>query len=291
MIWSRDGGEWPNRDASRFVRTRRQLWHVQRLGAGPRLLLLHGTGASTHSWRDFGPALARDHEILAPDLPGHGFSQLLDPARSTLPAMAEELESLLEEEDFEPDAIVGHSAGAAVALRMSLDRPRPCIGLNAALKPFEGAAGPFGQSLVRALSLAPLLPFAFSRIARAPGVARSLLAGTGSRIDARGEALYARLFQDAGHAQGALAMMSRWDLGPLIARLDQLQAPAGFLVGGRDAMVAPQVSRRVAARLSAPCRIFPDLGHLMHEEAPEPVAAAVREMLAGFRSAEFTPPE
>ncbi len=288
MLWSREGADWPNRSSSRFVRTPGQMWHVQRFGAGPRLLLLHGAGASTHSWRDFGPELARDHEILAPDLPGHGFSRPFSEARCALPAMAEEMERLLEAEGFEPDAIIGHSAGAAVALRMSLDRPRPCIGLNAALKPFEGSGGSFGQAAMRMLSLAPLLPFVFSRVARAPGAARSLLGGTGSRIDARGVELYSRLFRDAGHARGALAMMSRWDLEPLIARLDRLTAPVGFLVGDRDVMVGPEVSRRIAGRISAPCETLSGLGHLMHEEAPDRVADAVRALLEGFREAPVT---
>ena len=49
-------------------------WHVQRMGAGPALLLLHGTGAATHSWRALAPLLAEHFTVVAPDLPGHGFT-------------------------------------------------------------------------------------------------------------------------------------------------------------------------------------------------------------------------
>ena len=48
LIWSRDGGDWPNREASAFVEAAGIRWHVQRMGEGPPLLLLHGTGAATH---------------------------------------------------------------------------------------------------------------------------------------------------------------------------------------------------------------------------------------------------
>ena len=49
-------------------------WHVQMMGTGPQVLLLHGAGAATHSWRDVAPLLARDFTVIAPDLPGHGFT-------------------------------------------------------------------------------------------------------------------------------------------------------------------------------------------------------------------------
>ena len=45
------------------------------MGDGPDLLLLHGSGAATHSWRDLAPLLARDFRVIAPDLPGHGFTE------------------------------------------------------------------------------------------------------------------------------------------------------------------------------------------------------------------------
>ena len=40
LIWSRDGGDWPNREASAFVEAAGIRWHVQRMGEGPTLLLL-----------------------------------------------------------------------------------------------------------------------------------------------------------------------------------------------------------------------------------------------------------
>ena len=85
--WQRDGGDWPNREASRFVRAAGLLWHVQVMGQGPVLLLLHGTGAATHSWRAMLPLLARHFTVVAPDLPGHGFTDAPATARLSLPGM------------------------------------------------------------------------------------------------------------------------------------------------------------------------------------------------------------
>lgn len=285
MRWDRDGADWPHREASTFVRTPGHLWHVQRFGEGPGLLLLHGTGASTHSWRDVAPALATDRSVLALDLPGHGFSTVSDPARCALPAMAQDIARLLDDTGFAPSAIIGHSAGAAIALRMAMDRPVPVIGLNAALKPFRGALGGVAMAAAKALSLAPFLPAAFSHMAGAPGLARALLGSTGSRLDPRGEALYRRLLSDSGHAAGALAMMSRWDLGPLFDRLATIRSPVALLAGGRDGMVPPAVSREAAARMGATFELLPDLGHLMHEEAPARLVEAIRARLAVWEDA------
>jgi magnesium chelatase accessory protein len=82
--------DWPNRDGSSFVAAGGIHWHVQRLGdpARPRLLLLHGTGAATHSFRDLAPLLANDFSVLALDLPGYGFTGQPTRAGLTLPGMA-----------------------------------------------------------------------------------------------------------------------------------------------------------------------------------------------------------
>ena len=69
LDWSREGLIWPHREASHFVAAGAARWHVQRMGSGPPLLLLHGTGASVHSWRGLMPLLAQSHDVIACDLP------------------------------------------------------------------------------------------------------------------------------------------------------------------------------------------------------------------------------
>ena len=69
--WARDGRDWPNRSASRFLLAGGLRWHVQVMGGDraprkPVILLLHGMGASTHSWRDLAPILAGRFTVVAP---------------------------------------------------------------------------------------------------------------------------------------------------------------------------------------------------------------------------------
>lgn len=80
LDWQRDGPQWPHHQRSRFVQDGGLHWHVQTFDGpdpqAPWVLLLHGTGASTHSWRDLAPLLARRLRVLALDLPGHAFTGL-----------------------------------------------------------------------------------------------------------------------------------------------------------------------------------------------------------------------
>lgn len=71
LDFERDGLVWPNRDASRFIEVEGIRWHVQELGDGPVILLLHRTGASTRSWRGLMPFPSSTSRVVAVDLPGH----------------------------------------------------------------------------------------------------------------------------------------------------------------------------------------------------------------------------
>jgi magnesium chelatase accessory protein len=64
--------DWPLRDYSEFVHCGEIVWHTQRIGAGPVVLLLHGTGASTHSMAGLATLLSRQFTCLLIDLPGAG---------------------------------------------------------------------------------------------------------------------------------------------------------------------------------------------------------------------------
>ena len=279
MDWARHGGDWPNRAASRFVTARPHVWHMQDMGTGPVVLLLHGAGGATHSWRDMMPALAQGYRVVALDLPGQGFSRAGNRLRLGIDGMAEDIAALLAQERIAPVALVGHSAGGALALRLAMvlpQAPRAVIGLNAALGKFRGLAGWLFPLMARALAVNPLSAAVFSRTASSEASVRALIRSTGSTLDARGLALYRRLLADRGHVDGTLAMMANWNLDPLLTGLTEVDVPVLLLTGGRDRAVPPETSARAAARMTAAqWRDDPAHGHLMHEEAPVETAAAI----------------
>lgn len=270
--WEDQGRDWPNREASRFVEAGGLRWHVQVAGNGPVLLLLHGTGAATHSWRDLLPLLAARHTVVAPDLPGHGFSAALPRERSTLPGFADALVALLAALKLQPRHAAGHSAGAAITAQLAL-QPGSTLErlawINPALLPFDALPGLLFAPLARWMAAGSLLPRLAAWRGRDPRALRQLIAGTGSTLDERGVALYQRLVGCPGHVAGALAMMAGWDLAALSEALPRLHQPVLLLVGESDRTVPPAQSAQVAPRLrAARLERLPGLGHLAHEEQP-----------------------
>lgn len=288
LQWDSDGAHWPHRAASRFVIAGGLRWHVQVLGdlsgtrpAAPALWLLHGTGAASHSWRALAPLLAAHGPVVVPDLPGHGFSDRLPPARQSLAGMAAALGALAQALGLPAVRVVGHSAGAALAVRAVLDghlAPHALVGLNAALMPFGGLAGQWVLGpLARCLSHGSLVPRLLARAARDGTAVRRLMQSTGSQLDAEGLALYGQLIRSPAHVAGALAMMSDWDLHQLWAQLPRLAVPLALLVGDQDRTVPPaQASQAARCRPGTAVMTLPGLGHLAHEEAPAVVAAALQ---------------
>ncbi len=265
--------DWPMREHSRAVHVRPHLWHVQVMGAGPLMLLMHGTGASTHTWRRLAPLLAPHYTLVMPDLPGQGFSRVGSRMRLGLDAVSEDIAALLADQGWQPRAIIGHSAGAALALRLTEVLPNPpaaVVGINAALGNFDGLAGVLFPILARLLSLNPLVPSLFARLAGGEAQVRRLLSSTGSELDAEGRSYYERLVRDPAHVDGTLGMMAQWQLDGLLSRLPKIDTPTLFLTGSADRAVPASVSRDAAARMPhAEVVEIAGMGHLLHEEAAE----------------------
>lgn len=297
LQWQRDSADWPHREYSRFVAAGGVHWHVQQLGttsaAGPVALLLHGTGASTHSWRDFAPLLAPHFTVLMIDLPGHAFSGLPAAAQMSLPGMARAIGALMHTLGVAPALIVGHSAGAAIAAQMALAgaaqeqgqaqvpghvRPRAIASLNGAWLPLGGVSGRVFSPVAKLMALNPLVPRLFSWLAQDASAVARLIDGTGSQIDAVGARQYGRLVANPGHVAGALQMMANWDLAALQVQLPALAVPVLLLTGSNDRTVPPAQALQVAGLLpGARVQRLAGLGHLAHEEQPALVARAVLE--------------
>jgi magnesium chelatase accessory protein len=278
LDWATDGAGWPNREASRFVSAAGLNWHVQVMGQGPVLLLLHGTGASTHSWRDVMPKLSPHYTVVAPDLPGHAFSNPAPKQSLSLPGMAAAVAMLLKELKLEPARAVGHSAGAAILVRMAVERlfaPADLVSFNGAFFPVSGVAGQFFSPLAKAVAGASLLQKMFARMADRKAVER-LLRDTGSVIDAEGVSLYQKLFSNEGHVAGTLGMMAAWDLHWVPQDLRNLPLPLHLVRALKDRTISPADADKVA-RLAPNTTIsdMPGLGHLAHEEDPTTAASLI----------------
>jgi len=279
LEFERDGKDWPNREASRFVSAAGLTWHVQVMGSGPVLLLVHGTGASSHSYGELAQILSKAFTVVVPDLPGHGFTELPPTPRLSLPAMAGDLAELLRSLKVKPAVVVGHSAGAAILIEMCLDgliAPESVVSLNGALLPFGSVAGQFFSPLAKLLVLNPFVPRLLAWRADNPAAVDRLIRNTGSSLGSEGVGYYARLFRSESHVAAALGMMSRWDLAAFSKRLGALKVPLVLVVGTQDRAISPDDAFKVRGRVAkAEVVVMRGLGHLAHEERPEEIAEIV----------------
>lgn len=254
-------------------------WHVPVIGRGPTMLLLHGTGASSRSFRALAPLLAAHFTIIVPDLPGHAQTSM--PASlsgMSVDGMAASLAALLRGLAARPTIAVGHSAGAAILVRMVLDGTlslQALVGLNPALMPLDGPTR-FLSPMAKLLARTPGFPHLVSRLAGDDHAVQRFIGGLGSKLDDEGASMYGALVRDHRHVAGAVAMMAGWDLDRTYAEMSSLKPPPLLIVGGDDRAIPPRQARRVAERVpGTEVVVMPGLGHLAHEEQPAWTASMI----------------
>lgn len=274
--------DWPHRAHSGFIDAGGWRWHVQRRGTGAGLLLVHGTGGSTHSWSGALDALATTHAVIVVDLPGHGFTTPLPGGVAddvySLTGLARALSSLVHTLGAKIDVAAGHSAGVPLLMQATLDggiTPQQLVGFNPALVPppewYIALFAPVLGRLVERNAVAD----AGAWLARATRLVDAMLSTTGSTLTAPQLAHYRQLCERPAHVHAALSMMSRWDLPRLLRDAVGLRVPMTLVGGTRDRWIPPQSIARVVERLPMAHFETVDAGHLIPDERPDVVVATI----------------
>jgi len=242
--------------------------HVESVGEGPPLVLLHGWALHAGLFAPIVPALARQHRVHAVDLPGHGHS---DPLRSwTLQAVVEALERRFADE--RALSVLGWSLGGALALawaRRAPSRISRLLLVTTTPKFIAGADWP------HAMTDETLARFAHElRVAFKPTLLRFLtLQVQGSEegrsaLSALRQQLFARGEPDPAVLADSLAALRAIDLRDDVGRLGQ---PALIVTGGRDLLAPPEAGAWLAERLPAGrLHAFPTAAHapfISHRDA------------------------
>ena len=251
-------------------------------GEGETLVLVHGLGGSAANWLALAPLLLPGRRVLVPELPGHGGSDPL-PAAASLNAWADRIAGLLDE----PAAVVGHSLGGAVALRLAIRRPELVRALVLA-----GAAGissgkrraRYGLTVTGLLKPGRKIAPHRRRVARS-ALLKTLVFGRWGASDPpalRQDVAEAFLSGPARHTDtvSAAKALVRDDPRP---DLDRVQCSTLLLWGARDNQLPVGDAFEYARRLRAPLRAIADCGHLLIGERPEACADAIESFLAQSR--------
>jgi pimeloyl-ACP methyl ester carboxylesterase len=252
-------------------------------GRGEPLLLVHGLGGAASNWLALAPMLLPGRQLLVPELPGHGGSEPL-PAAASLNAYADRLGLVLEHAQVAGKAVVGHSLGGAIALRLAIRRPDLVESLVLA-----GAAGitsatrrsRYVLTVTGVLKPGRRIAPHRRRVARS-ALLRTLVFGRWGAADPqalRPEVVDGFLAGPARHTDTFSAARALMRDDPR-ADLDRVRCPALVLWGARDNQLPVADAFDYARRLRAPVRLIADCGHLLIGERPDACADAIESFLA-----------
>lgn len=286
MRYEVEGRDWPNLQWSRFVQTDRLRFHAVQWGEGADIVLLHGVGGSTHGWAPLMDVLhprvqtgSRSFRVTAVDLPGHGFTEAPTDARLTPAHMAEDLaQALVALGCLNPVALVGHSAGAALALMLATrmtQRPQLVLGVNPSLVPPDRMPMPgWLEALARPFVRAGAFAAFWAQIGRSPRLLDKVLASTGSRVQPAQRRCYQHIAASPAHVHAALTMMVQWRADEVTQTFSQIRHHTDRLVllaGTDDRWIPPDAISRVAQQIPGAEVISFRAGHLGPEDDPRVV--------------------
>ena len=276
--------DWPNRQHSSTVSVGGLDWHVQLTGKGPVVLLLHGTGSSTHSWSDLIPLLGAHAQVLVPDLPGHAFTLGAKLEDLTLDEIANSLQLLIEQLGIEaPSIVVGHSAGAPLALRFAVGSPKPpklVIALNPSFIPppavYTSFFGPLLGPITRSSTLSSLL----ASLSPSLGMVDKLLDSTNTILPETRRVYYRKLFERSEHVRGSMNFMAAADIHKVLVEANLYRGKLICVLGNQDAWIPVKPLEKIILDYFPAAEIVKwEGGHIMHELEPNKVAQLILEGL------------
>jgi pimeloyl-ACP methyl ester carboxylesterase len=254
-----------------------------RKGSGPAMVLLHGFASSIYTWKDVLPVLARDHDVVALDLPGFGQSDCPpDLSFDEYPAV---VVGLLDRLGLSRATLVGNSMGGAVAVAVAAGRPDRVdrlILVDAAGFNLAEANRPWPIRVVGSAPMAAVLD-------RLP--LRRLLIGaslrqvffddalvTGERIDE-----YLEPLLRPGTPRAIRSLLASRSLHPEDVQklLPKVAAPALILWGQQDEWISVGDAARFATALpGSRVVVLEHCGHMPQEEHPAEVSQLIEDFLA-----------
>jgi pimeloyl-ACP methyl ester carboxylesterase len=259
--------------------------YYEEQGKGPPLLLIHGFGASTFTWRFVAPELAKTHRVIAVDLKGFGQSDKPFDERYSVVDQAELLAQLIEEKDLRNLTLVGHSFGGGVALLLALQANQRLDGRITKLVLLDSIAYPQQIPVFFRLLDVPLVSQIGVRLVPPTvqtRVALEIAYFDDSKIDAAEIETYAAPLKTAA-GKHAMIHSARQILPEDIAQLSEsykaIELPTLILWCDHDRIVPLEVGLRLRRTLpNSTLRLVEDCGHMPQEEQP----ASTLSLIKGF---------
>ncbi len=269
---------------SRFLGVNGMQVHVR--DEGPRvdsvpIVLIHGTSASLHTWDGWAASLRGSHRVIRFDLPGFGLTGPSPDNDYSLAAYTRITLQILDSLGVSRFAIAGNSLGGEVAWHVAAatpDRVSALILVDAAGYPIVSANVPIGFRLART----PGLAWLFTRILPRGVVASSVRSvyGDPSRVTDSLVTRYYELTLREGNRASLPLRFAQAGNSADSSRIATIRVPTLIMWGGRDGLIPPDHAGRFARDIAGSRLVlFPELGHVPHEEDAAKTVAAARTFL------------
>jgi len=270
--------EWMNVDwraHRRFVEVAGETINVVEIGGGPAIVFVHGLAGSWTNWLENMCEFARDHRVVALDLPGFGASQLTCEPIS-IPGYAALLDGLCDVLEIERAVFVGNSMGGLVCADLALRRParvqRLCLVSAAGISIQKLSLEPLLTALVpleRVVSFyGGLVASQSRRLAKRPRLRLFTLLHAFAHPDRLPAPLAAEVIAGAGRP-GLMPGLRSMSAYPIRDRIGAIACPTLIVWGARDRLVpvrdADEFERRIPGARKI---IYADTGHVPQIERP-----------------------
>jgi len=257
-------------------------------GKGPPLLLIHGFGASTFTWRRVAPELAKSHRVIAVDLKGFGQSDKPFDGRYSVYDQAELLAQLIEDKDLRNLTLIGHSFGGGVALLLALEANRRLDGRITRLVLLDSIAYPQNIPVFFRLLDVPVVSQLGVRMvppAVQTRVALQIAYFDDSKIDPEEIELYSAPLKTAA-GKHAIIHSARQivpeDIAELSERYKTIELPTLILWCDHDRIVPLEVGIKLRRTLpNSTLRLVEECGHMPQEEQPASTLALIKGFIGG----------
>jgi len=252
------------------------------IGEGAPLVFIHGTPFSSIIWRRIVPHFAGHRRVYFYDLLGYGRSDMREDQDVSLGIQSEVFAALLDHWGLQSPDVVGHDFGGTTALRAHLLGTRNYRSLTlidpVALSPWINEGALSRHALQHPAAFADLPPFIHRAIVPAyiSDASQSPLLPETMALYA--EPWFGELGQPAFWRQ--IAQFDEKYTDEVESIYDQIRCPVMILWGEKDRWISVEDGRRLATMIPGSIlKVIPDAGHMVQEDAPEAIVAALFQFL------------
>lgn len=249
------------------------------------IVLIHGTGASLHTWDGWANALKGERRVIRFDLPGFGLTGPDPQHNYKIERYAEVVVAVLNELKIDKAVLAGNSLGGYIAWATAVLKPTKVSALilvDASGYAYTAESVPLAfklsQNPIASLLLKNVLP-------------KSIVDGSVKNVygnpDLVSDKLVQRYYDLSLRAGNRAALKERFKQllpGQMVDKLHTINVPTLIMWGAKDRLIPLKLGRQFEQDIAnSQLVVFDQLGHVPHEEAPDLTVIPVKEFLNSIK--------